>query len=1511
MKQRGIFSIFALLFAGVLFGQPATRVSEFEALPQGFEPNLGQTDSQVRFLAHGRGVGLFLTPSEVVWSLSKSGGKDAPSVGSAVRLKLLGANVNAEIAGDHLLPGHSSYIYGSDPGRWRSNVPRYEKVHYRNLYPGVDLVFYRSSERQLEFDFQVAPGADPRRIQMGFEGAQDISIDASGDIVLRTPAGDIRTKAPRVYQRSNGVTREIKGRYALSGRNRVRFELAAYDHSRPLVIDPVVYSTYLGGAGTDVGQDLGEDAAGNYYVTGITQSTNFPTKAAFQTGFEGVEDAFVTKLNFQTGIVYSTYIGGTGDEQARSMAVADAGDVYITGPTNSTDFPTTPGAFQTTGGGACPGGKCAHAFVAHLSPSGALVYSTYLGSTPGSGDDQSQGIAIDAAGNAYVSGTTNSRSFPTTAGAYRTMLGGGICRGAPCSDAFVSKLNPTGSALVYSTYLGGSNQDFGTGIAVDATGDAFITGGTISSDFPTSPGAFQTKLKVAMCAGVPCFNAFVTELNPMGSALVYSTLVAGTGGDTSFDIDVNASGQAYIIGTTGSADFPTTAGAFQTKFGGGGTDVFVTALNSTGTALVASTYIGGNGADMGNGISISDTGDDVILAIDTTSANFPQPSAGPGAAPGQQPTFDTSSTVVKLDRAMDTLSTVEKIAADGSRRKGRKKKGRTCSTGGVGPTYVLPATSGVPGPRFNGGDADAVLVCTEDAVMLPALMASPQSLSFSGMAGGAPPGSQSLAISSTSGQPLAFSVTTDIGAPNLPGPDGPVAATASTPSPGWLMITPSNGTTPALAIVSVNQNVGPLGPGVHTARILIGAPNSTQPPVIVIVTLNVTSAPAQLAVAPASVSFVASPKMTRPTPQTVVVEVVSGGAQTYIVSIPNQPGWLKKVSPMSGTVAPGSPAFAVIDSDSTGLPSGVYKTTIIFVSNGETIPVTVTLFVANAGSVLGVSQTGMFFELIQGQGTTTKQTFEVRDDGDPTSTIKFAAMIANNANWLNLSPTTEATSPGKPAVITATINGNGQKLGTGVYYALVKITASNAQDSPRYVVVVLQVLPANTSPSPDPYPRGLLFIAAPGGVLPAPETITAYVSGAATTFQASASLANGGTFLTVSPASGTLSTQNPAELTASVNISGVPAGVYQGTINISVGGVFVSVDVTIIVLPPGNFSAAQETDASALVCTPSRVVLTETGLPTGFSVPGGFPATLAVLMNDDCGHKITNGSVVATFSNGDPALVLESDMTGMYSATWQPGNAPQQTTVTASGTSGTLKAGSVQITGNVNQNPAPPPVLAHGGTVNSAYPAGLLSPGVDAQVFGANLATKSATPGVVPLVTSYQGTSLLVGARSVPLFFISGKQINVEIPAELTPGLYQIIANFHGALSLPDTLALNSFGPGILSTHHSNGKLVNSADPAKPGEPLVISLVGLGATKPPVPSGHPSPSKPPANAVVQPVVTVHGQKAKVTSAGLAPGGVGLYQINFQVPSTAPNGALDLIVTQNGVAGNTTKLTVSK
>jgi hypothetical protein len=606
-------------------GDPKAQAKILESygkLPLSFEANHGQTDKRVKFLSRTSGYSLFLTGDEAVLTLSGKNanakakmagaahslpsGMAAPKAGGVLRMKLRNANPAAKVTGVDELAGTSNYFIGNDPAKWRTNVPTYAKVKYEGIYSGIDLVYY-GNQRQLEYDFIVAPGADPRRIQIDVRGAKRLRRDAHGDLVLKIGEDEIRWHKPVVYQKKDGTRQEIAARYAITDTNRVGFELAKYDASRSLYIDPLIYSTYLGGSGRDQGNGIAVDSAGNAYVTGWTYSTDFPTTpGAFQTVCNGGSgcafygDAFVSKLN-PTGsaLVYSTYLGGSGANSGYGIAVDSAGNVYVTGYTYSTDFPTTPGAFQTNLGGG------SDAFVSKLNPSGsALVYSTYLG---GSGDEgpYGGGIAVDSAGNAYVIGSTYSTDFPTMNPLQPANAGGG--------DAFVSKLNPTGTALVYSTYLGGSSQELGLGIAVDSSDNAYVTGFTCSTNFPT-----MNPLQPAN-AGRPN-NVFVSKLNPTGSALVYSTYLGGSGADSGYGIAVDSAGNAYVIGRTFSADFPT-MNPFQPAYGGSG-DAFVSKLNPSGSALVYSTYLGGSKTDEGYGIAVDSAGNAYVTG--RTGSNFPK-----------------------------------------------------------------------------------------------------------------------------------------------------------------------------------------------------------------------------------------------------------------------------------------------------------------------------------------------------------------------------------------------------------------------------------------------------------------------------------------------------------------------------------------------------------------------------------------------------------------------------------------------------------------------------------------------------------------------------------------------------------------------------------------------------------------------------------------------------------------------------------------------------------------------
>jgi hypothetical protein len=658
----------------------AARVNQaYARLPLYFEANEGQMDERVKFLARGRGYTLFLFPAEVVLVLQQDEeGKPEDErqeweanrtlsivdnsklqienpKSAAIRMKLVGANPGPKVIGLEELAGKSNYFIGNDAAKWRSGVLHYSKIKYEQVYPGIDLVYY-GNQRQLEFDFVVAPGTNPDVIKLTFEGADGVKIDDRGDLILQVAEREVRLRKPLVYQEVDGIREEISGGYVLNPKSKISnsrpeivgFQVAAYNTQKPLVIDPVlVYSTYLGGSGDESPfsgvecHGIAIDSLGNAYVTGTTFSTDFPTVVPFQAGLGGTtcgfsaspcSDVFVAKLSPDgSQLIYSTYLGGNHWDEGLAIAVDTFGNGYITGLTYSSDFPTTPSAFDTTCGtdGNCNSSSCAFiydAFVVKLDPTGsALVYSTYLG---GSSGEFGRSITVDAGGNAHVTGVTASTDFPVMNPIQGT-FGGFV-------DAFVTKLNPTGSALIYSTYLGGTESDQGLAIAVDSSGSAYLTGFTGSPNFPIA-----NALQPVYGGG---FDAWAAKLGPSGSTLVYSTYLGGTEWDSGSGIAVDLSGNAYLTGSTSSPDFPI-ANALQPVFGGH-SDAWVAKLDPSGSTPIYSTYLGGSDVDSGKGIAVDSLGNAYVTGH-TDSADFPKTS---GALEATHGCF-----VVKLEPACSTL----------------------------------------------------------------------------------------------------------------------------------------------------------------------------------------------------------------------------------------------------------------------------------------------------------------------------------------------------------------------------------------------------------------------------------------------------------------------------------------------------------------------------------------------------------------------------------------------------------------------------------------------------------------------------------------------------------------------------------------------------------------------------------------------------------------------------------------------------------------------------------------
>ena len=529
-------------------------------------------------------------------------------------MRLLGTVPNPQFLGLERLPGETNYFQGSDPRQWHAHIPTYRKASYGGVYPGIDLVYY-GNQGQLEYDFVVKPNSDPGKIRLRLEGSEVMKIDEAGGLLLRVSGGYVRLARPQAYQdpqacqEKSGRRCAVWARYVMARNGNIGFALGRYDHSRPLIIDPVLsYSTYLGGTGVDIGYGVAVDSAGNAYISGTTGSTNFPTTASLQATSAGGGDVFVSKLNPSgTALMYSTFLGGTDADAASSLVINTAGNVYIAGSTSSSNFPTTPTAFQTAYGG---GGD---AFVAELSADGSsLVYSSYLG---GSAQDTAQALAVDSSGNAYLTGSTQSSDFPIV---NALQVGNDACSVVntvlTCSsDAFVAKIDPTGAQLIYSTYLGGSSADYGQAVAVDTSGNIYMAGYTYSKDFPVQ-NAFQT----ANGGGV---DAFLTALSADGSALIYSTYLGGSKQDRVFGLALDASGDVFLTGDTQSSDFPTGANAFQSQNAGSG-DAFVCKFAPRTSLLFYSTFLGGTNVDQGIAITLDPLGNAFVTGL-TESSDFP------------------------------------------------------------------------------------------------------------------------------------------------------------------------------------------------------------------------------------------------------------------------------------------------------------------------------------------------------------------------------------------------------------------------------------------------------------------------------------------------------------------------------------------------------------------------------------------------------------------------------------------------------------------------------------------------------------------------------------------------------------------------------------------------------------------------------------------------------------------------------------------------------------------------
>ena len=736
-----------------------------------FEANRGQTDAQVRFLARGKGYKAFLTSGAMVLSLRPSQAQKAqtpaatagphPSASTTLQFKLLGAAQNPAIVAEGLLPGKINYFIGRDPAKWHTGVPTYSRIRYKNVYPGIDLVYY-GSHQQLEYDFAISPGADPNQIQFELTGATQTTLDAEGNLVLQTGGGELHFQSPVIYQESGGVRLPVSGTYVMNDSTHIAFHVSQYDPGKPMVIDPVlIYSTYLGGSGNDEPSGIAVDNAGSVYVAGYTDSTDFPLAAPGSLP-AGNTHVFVAKLDpAGSNLIYADYIGGNNEDYGYALVLDGANEVYVTGSTASSDFPLV-NPYQSTYPGSFNG------FLTRISADGSsLLYSTYFG---GNGSDLPASIAIDSLGSVLIAGNTSSTNFPV-ANAYQATA-------QPNQDGifgnygFLTKFSPDGSYLAYSTYFAGNtNVAYNCGgtpcwtspfsainsIAVDTNGNAYAAGTTNTYNFPTTQSAYLATDSTQQTNPVV---GFVSKFSDSGtldySTYFYESSAALTEADA---IAVDTSGSAYVTGIAFSdGTFPVTStticnpavSQFACDY------AFVTKFDPTGSTLAYSTFLGPNNNATPRAIAL-DSNDDAYVLSSTSSNSF-------GIVNGIEP-YSNGSDLLLVE--IDPLATTQLFATYLGASVDEFAAGIALDSNGN--IYIAGSTDSIDLPTTQGsfqnvlgGETDAFVMKIEPS-SAPSVSLSPSSLQYAAESVGASSPTQTVLLRNMGSSPLAISSITPNG----------------------------------------------------------------------------------------------------------------------------------------------------------------------------------------------------------------------------------------------------------------------------------------------------------------------------------------------------------------------------------------------------------------------------------------------------------------------------------------------------------------------------------------------------------------------------------------------------------------------------------------------------------------------------------------------------------------------------------------------------------------------------
>ena len=778
--------------------------------------------------------------------------------------------------------------------------------------------------------------------------------------------------------------------------------------------------------------------------------------------------------------------------------------------------------------------------------------------------------------------------------------------------------------------------------------------------------------------------------------------------------------------------------------------------------------------------------------------------------------------------------------------------------------------------RILGGCLCLLLTGSAFGQAAPALVLSGNAISFSAFDGGDAPTPQSFGlVSSSSTQPVSYSLRVDGGS--------------------WLSAAPASGTTPARIQVSASQ--AGLAAGSFSANIVVSAPGS--PDQIVAVTFSISSSPVILEVSPSFLRFEAANGSTTPLGDGFFVRNAGGGGPlNFQASVSSDSDWLT-LTQDSAQTTPNIPTAVRLTVNPGGLAVGVYRAVVHVDSDAGPADVAVSLAIGAPGPVLGLNFTGLLFESRQGNGNSNTRNVLVLNNGS--GAVNWETELLSGQEWLSLS---NASARGQATPENASrlaLTANPGSLDPGVYYALIRISDPAALDSPQYFTAVLHVNGADQPASPDPTPQGLFFVSNSGGPPPATQPVRLFVSSnTPVRFQASVSTADGASWLSIDQTSGMTSTQQTANLSVTADASKLPPGIYTGDVTVAFPNADIrTTNITMVVPNQGAAAGLSAKSKAAAGCAASKLSLTQTGLVNSFSAPAGWPETLIVRLADDCGLPVLNAQMVAEFSNGDPALSMKltNPQVGLYSATWSPTATGGQVHVTARATAPGLAAATAEITGAVLPNQAP--VLFPNGTFSNAnpIPGGPVAPGSIAQVTGVGLASSAMEAEDSPLPAVLNQTGVLIGASAAPLFAVSPDRLKIQIPADLDPNRqHTIVVSVNGAYTVPDVISVAPAAPAILTD--SDGL---AASPAHAGDVITIFLEGMGATNPPFASG--TAAGPNAAVELQPAVTIGGETAAVSHAGLVPDMIGIYEITLQIPRDLAPGDLTLVVTQNGVASN--------